>query len=40
MKLSNLLDKEFKETVIRILTKLEGAIEELEQNFNEELESF
>lgn len=40
MKISNLLDKEFKETVLRMLTKLESGTEELQQNFNKELESF
>ena len=36
---SNLPDKEFKETVIRMLTQLERGIQELRENFNEELES-
>lgn len=40
IKTSNLPDKKFKETVIRIHTKLESGIEELRENLNEELRQY
>lgn len=36
MEMSNLPDKEVKETVIRMLTKLKNGIQDLKENFNEE----
>lgn len=39
MEISNLPDKELKETVIRVLYKLERRIEEPRKNFNKELEN-
>lgn len=39
MEISNLPDKEFKEKVIRILTKIESGIKELMEHFNKELGS-
>ena len=38
-KISNLPDKGFKETVIRMLNNLESRIEELRENFKEMLEN-
>lgn len=35
---NNWPDKEFKETIIRMLTKLETGIEEFRENFNKEKE--
>ena len=37
MEISNMPDKEFKEMIIRISTKLERWIEELRENLNKEL---
>ena len=37
--ISNLSDKEFKETVIRMLTKLGRRMEEFSENFNKDLEN-
>lgn len=34
MEISNVLDKEFKEMVIRILNKLKNTVEELREHFN------
>lgn len=34
--ISNFPDKEFKEMVMRVLTKFEGGIEKLRENFNKE----
>ena len=39
MKISNLPDKEFKEMVIRILSKLGRRMQELSENFNKDLEN-
>lgn len=39
MEVTNLPDKEFKEMVIRMLTKLEGGAKELGETFNRKLES-
>lgn len=38
MDTSNLPNKEFKEMVIKVLTKLESDIEKLRENFNKEVE--
>lgn len=37
MKVSHLLNKDFKEMVIRMLTKLESGLEELRKKFNKDL---
>lgn len=39
MDISNLPNKELKEMVIKMLTKLESDIEKLRENFNKEVES-
>ena len=39
MEISNLPDKEFKEMVIKMLTKLGRRMEEHSENFNKELEN-
>lgn len=39
MEISNVLDKEFKEMVIRMLNKLKNTVEGLREHFNEEIEN-
>ena len=39
MEISNLPDKEFKESVIRIIKKLENRMQKFRENFNKKLES-
>lgn len=39
MEISNVLDKEFKEMVIRILNKLKNTVEELREHFNKVIEN-
>lgn len=39
MEINNVLDKEFKEMVIRILNKLKNTVEGLREHFNEEIEN-
>lgn len=39
MEVSNLLDEEFKVTVIKLLTELGKGIDDLSENFNTEIEN-